>query len=1069
MAFDNIYVKGSQSIIIQVMLRDSTTGMGKTGIAYNTAGFTAYYCRNSGTAQTMTLVTMTIGTWASLGWIEVDATNMPGLYQFGVPNAALLTGANSVEFSFKGTGVLSKSTKIILVDADLRDAVRLGVTALPNAAANAANGLFTRGTGAGQINQDANGRIDANLDAINTDDSKASMLGSIIDESLMTINANVIAVNNVAIPKLHFTDDIDDGDISDNGTYSAFEPLTTTLTIALSAAKTLTSILFEGYKATFSGGAYENLNLIKCIFRKCWINFSGGAVTSILNGSSIEQSTLIGQVRLQNAVSHYFNNCLCGDATVTETFYISPVSGSAFKAFVKDCKGMLCISNMDHANQVLYIYDFAGHLIIDNTCSAGTIKIYGGSGTIINSGTGTTSVKYNNVTLAGSGATYNIPAKVNDIDAAVSPLAVEANVKGHVDDALTDYNTTGVAKEDSVLAIQNNTNFVASIAAYYLIPAVSANVYKLRVCLYDNDGNMEDPDNSDFALLMETAGATSKNALLFKEFACSTPLGATAVTGLSGTHKKLEKESTGIYFCFVKIASTETVAQFMYDFAIEEAAVLKHFTRTNLVLAEEPGTATLADNTTNADIVAKALKTRDVSATGAVTGSIYADIASYFNVVGLGLTSISNSILGVSLAVGTVVARIGAFTGSGVNTIFDFFRALFRNDITGALIPSDINADLGGSGVGTFDPTTDSVEAIAEKAATLATYNDMSLFANALSAELFRMAGIISNGRPQANVRYVDGKYLGFSDGISWGSPYKTIGLAMADLDSTQGGYVFVKNTQYFEDVVVPSMCVLVGINAQNGYSPGDVFAEIRGGNTDNPSLTLEDGAKAINIRVGKYQSPSSVIECVILMKDNTELTDGSTGGINKVCNEVIYCYSKVIIRRNHIDTSERGINAIGGFGNVSFIEDNLFTHSGNANNTTDLINLTSGGTIIRRNKFNPKDGQYAIVGTMDDATISDNVWNPENTGEFIRQAGLTRCNVQDNEQWAKDVDMQFVRDMLENNQDIIKDGAEFYLVTYDDAGTVEICRQLLKNFDGDTIDDLVDTGEASRRGRNSV
>lgn len=40
------------------------------------------------------------------------------------------------------------------------DAVRLGLTALPNANANAANGLFTRGTGAGQINQDADGRID---------------------------------------------------------------------------------------------------------------------------------------------------------------------------------------------------------------------------------------------------------------------------------------------------------------------------------------------------------------------------------------------------------------------------------------------------------------------------------------------------------------------------------------------------------------------------------------------------------------------------------------------------------------------------------------------------------------------------------------------------------------------------------------------------------------------------------------------------------------------------------------------------------------------------------------------
>jgi hypothetical protein len=48
---------------------------------------------------------------------------------------------------------------------DFSDATRLGLTALPNAAAEASGGLYTRGTGAGQINQDANGRIDTNTKA----------------------------------------------------------------------------------------------------------------------------------------------------------------------------------------------------------------------------------------------------------------------------------------------------------------------------------------------------------------------------------------------------------------------------------------------------------------------------------------------------------------------------------------------------------------------------------------------------------------------------------------------------------------------------------------------------------------------------------------------------------------------------------------------------------------------------------------------------------------------------------------------------------------------------------------
>lgn len=50
---------------------------------------------------------------------------------------------------------------------DFSDLVRLGLTALPNAAAEAAGGLFTRGTGAGQITQHANGKIDANVTHVN--------------------------------------------------------------------------------------------------------------------------------------------------------------------------------------------------------------------------------------------------------------------------------------------------------------------------------------------------------------------------------------------------------------------------------------------------------------------------------------------------------------------------------------------------------------------------------------------------------------------------------------------------------------------------------------------------------------------------------------------------------------------------------------------------------------------------------------------------------------------------------------------------------------------------------------
>lgn len=78
-----------------------------------------------------------------------------------------------------------------------------GLTALPDAAAEASGGLFTRGTGAGQINQDGNGRIDTN--AVRIDGSAFSthaagmvpadlrdIAGSAVSASTAQLGVNVV-------------------------------------------------------------------------------------------------------------------------------------------------------------------------------------------------------------------------------------------------------------------------------------------------------------------------------------------------------------------------------------------------------------------------------------------------------------------------------------------------------------------------------------------------------------------------------------------------------------------------------------------------------------------------------------------------------------------------------------------------------------------------------------------------------------------------------------------------------------------------------------------------------------
>ncbi len=163
--------KGKTSKRATIFIQDATSATqgGLTGLTNASSGLVCYRYRDddgdAGGTQ-LTLAGGTRGTWSSGGFKEKDATNLPGVYELGLDNAGLATGSEVVVYQLKGaTNMVPCVLEIQLVDFDPQDTVRLGLTSLPNAAAEAAGGLYTRGTGAGQIRQDANGRIDANAKA----------------------------------------------------------------------------------------------------------------------------------------------------------------------------------------------------------------------------------------------------------------------------------------------------------------------------------------------------------------------------------------------------------------------------------------------------------------------------------------------------------------------------------------------------------------------------------------------------------------------------------------------------------------------------------------------------------------------------------------------------------------------------------------------------------------------------------------------------------------------------------------------------------------------------------------
>ncbi len=145
---------GSTSVTVPLFILDSssTTGAGKTGLLYNTASLTAYYVLPAAAAVAITLATQTVtGAYSSGGFVEIDATNMPGWYRFDVPNAAIASGRSS-GIHFKGAANMAPlPLEIELTAWNNQDGVRGGMTALPNAAAGASGGLVINGGNTGTV------------------------------------------------------------------------------------------------------------------------------------------------------------------------------------------------------------------------------------------------------------------------------------------------------------------------------------------------------------------------------------------------------------------------------------------------------------------------------------------------------------------------------------------------------------------------------------------------------------------------------------------------------------------------------------------------------------------------------------------------------------------------------------------------------------------------------------------------------------------------------------------------------------------------------------------------------
>lgn len=177
---------GSTSERLLVQIVDSTTALGKTGLVYNTSGLQCYYVRPGSAATSVTLSTQTVtGAYSSGGFVEIDATNMPGIYRFDPPDAAIAAGVRGVRFIFKGTDILEAPLEVSL-NAQV-NTVQVAGTAQTGRDIGASV-LLSSGTGTGQVSL-SSGRVNSDVVYVN---------GSAVNTSSAQLGVNVVNAGGTA-------------------------------------------------------------------------------------------------------------------------------------------------------------------------------------------------------------------------------------------------------------------------------------------------------------------------------------------------------------------------------------------------------------------------------------------------------------------------------------------------------------------------------------------------------------------------------------------------------------------------------------------------------------------------------------------------------------------------------------------------------------------------------------------------------------------------------------------------------------------------------------------------------
>lgn len=207
-----LVTKGSTDVSVNIRIVDETDGTPETAVEHNTTGIDLWYRREGAAVSSITEVALAALTTAHTdGGIEHISH---GWYRLDVPDAAFASGVDGVQIGGTVTGMIVHAPYVQLTDVDLFDAVRGGMTALPNVNAGSAGGLpddtdangavrVVSGTGAREISL-SSGLVDLTTNALDSTSLDATAItdiwakvceteGSYTAQQIMSIVLSVLA------------------------------------------------------------------------------------------------------------------------------------------------------------------------------------------------------------------------------------------------------------------------------------------------------------------------------------------------------------------------------------------------------------------------------------------------------------------------------------------------------------------------------------------------------------------------------------------------------------------------------------------------------------------------------------------------------------------------------------------------------------------------------------------------------------------------------------------------------------------------------------------------------------